>query len=625
MTSQPYASPATCVAFCILTTIAGAQISDSSFEFSSPGNPPGAAWTVVAGTAVIEGTANATAFFPTHGDEYLRMDAGGISGAGVTVGYGPHTFGVAQVKQTFVTPSFYDIGISIDWEFVLTETIGSSYNDFASIDIIDMGGGLVANVLFVNSGYSGGTPPPPFTNVPGAGAGSIAWVPNQTIFATQIDGNPAPAGFKRAYVDLSSLLLPGTAYSLEITVANAVDAVSAPTLLVDNVRLLVGQKNQSNGSLRILGSSHVDGTDFGGDWGSDLNQIGPYEFYTENGARIAFRARSFVEDTPWALFAGPVQYTGTFLAGVGTVNLDIGSPAFATVIDGIAPGGGDDIIGTISFNVNFIEGQVAASTPPGTEVGYQALMLVPSASNPIVLSAATEVVVGGTGSAYGSSYHPRIPTATSNLNLGDDSFATIIFSNAGFNGFDFYGSSYTKCYVGSNGYVTFLSGDTSHLESGASMLSDEPRMALLWDDLNPSTTGNGSVEYAATAQTLTIAWNDVSEYTFIGSRNNFAVQLYDNDSFTFYYGSTSPDDGLVGVSPGYIFTSPNTENSNVDWSSSSYFGGSRGTVSFNTEKFERFRFADIAGLFRDKLDIATVRRIHFEPGPLGYTYFTGLR
>ena len=313
---------------------------------------------------------------------------------------------------------------------------------------------------------------------------------------------------------------------------------------------------------------------------------------------------------------------------MGTVNLNFSSSSFTTVLDGIAPGGGDDIIGTISYYTNILEGQIAPTTPVGTQVGYQALMLVPSAPNPIVLSAATEVVVGGT-SINGPSFHPRMPSGATNLNLGDDDSGAIDFATAGFSGFSYYGTGYTQCFAGSNGYVTFGSGDLSLGEAGAAMLSGQPRISPLWDDLNPSTTsasGNGSVNYSASFQTLTISWNAVGEFGFVGARNNFAVQLYSNDSFTLYYGSTSPDDGLVGISPGGLPVPLNTEHSNVDWSGNSYYGGSRGTVNPGTARFERFAYADLAGLLRDKLDIATVRRIHFAPdGVGGYTFFTGLR
>jgi hypothetical protein len=255
-------------------------------------------------------------------------------------------------------------------------------------------------------------------------------------------------------------------------------------------------------------------------------------------------------------------------------------------------------------------------------------MLVPSASNPIALTAATDVIVGGT-SNYGSSFQPRIPSGATDLGLGDDDYGNIDFGVVGFPTFSFYGNAFTYCLVGSNGYVTFINGDTSLSESGSAMLSQEPGIALLWDDLSPSTTsssGNGSVNYSASFSTLTISWNDVSDYSFVGSRNNIAVQLYNDDSFTLFYGSTTPEDGLVGISPGNLTPPANTEHSNANWSAFSYFGGGRGTVSPGTAEFERFRYADLAYLIRDTCDIATVRRIHFEPdGSGGYTYFTGLR
>ena len=48
--------------------------------------------------------------------------------------------------------------------------------------------------------------------------------------------------------------------------------------------------------------------------------------------------------------------------------------------------------------------------------------------------------------------------------------------------FPFCGTDYTDVFIGSNGYLTFGAGDTDLSESVGDLLSQEPRIAALWDD-----------------------------------------------------------------------------------------------------------------------------------------------
>ena len=119
--------------------------------------------------------------------------------------------------------------------------------------------------------------------------------------------------------------------------------------------------------------------------------------------------------------------------------------------------------------------------------------------------------------------------------------------------------------------------------------------------------------------------------------NNFAIQLYQQAPqsttpagvFTIYFGSTTMDDGLTGISPGGLpAPDPNTVSSNVDWTSLAASNGARGVIPAGSAKFEKFATND-NGSLRDTLDLMSiggVKCITFVPdGAGGYTYFVGTR
>ena len=81
---------------------------------------------------------------------------------------------------------------------------------------------------------------------------------------------------------------------------------------------------------------------------------------------------------------------------------------------------------------------------------------------------------------------PTDPTNATVLTLDDDDYAVVTLSGVQVS---LYGTSYSQFYVGSNGYITFNSGDTDTGES----LDDhfeQPRISGLFDDLDPETVGS---------------------------------------------------------------------------------------------------------------------------------------
>lgn len=129
------------------------------------------------------------------------------------------------------------------------------------------------------------------------------------------------------------------------------------------------------------------------------------------------------------------------------------------------------------------------------------------------------------------------------LSLGDDTFAAVSLDFA----FPFFGTSYNQMFVGSNGFITFGSGDTTIVESVSEFLNKQPRIAGFWDDLNPG--AGGIVDATGDANSMVVSFTGVPEFFNTGA-NTFSVTLFSNGNIDLTFGSMTSNDGIVGVSPG---------------------------------------------------------------------------
>lgn len=162
------------------------------------------------------------------------------------------------------------------------------------------------------------------------------------------------------------------------------------------------------------------------------------------------------------------------------------------------------------------------------------------------------------------------------------------------------------------------------------------RIAPVWDDLQPDGVA-GLVKTTQTASTFTVSWSGVTELNNGLHGNNFAIQMYQGVSggapagtFTIYFGSTTMADGLCGISPGGLPAPAAGTVASQNWSQTPFSLEARGTIPPGAAKFQRFGYADTAGLLLDKFDMMTLGegtpRITFVPdGSGGYTFVTGTR
>ena len=134
------------------------------------------------------------------------------------------------------------------------------------------------------------------------------------------------------------------------------------------------------------------------------------------------------------------------------------------------------------------------------------------------------------------------------------------------------GQTYNSLWVNSNGSVSFGAGSTDFSESVADHLNGPPRIAGLWDDLNP--TAGGTVTFDEDNFSFYVNFTDVPEF-FQTTPNTFTIRIDkrptpkpvtvdDPDDappappgnrFEVTYGVISAADGLAGYSCGGAVTS----------------------------------------------------------------------
>ena len=117
--------------------------------------------------------------------------------------------------------------------------------------------------------------------------------------------------------------------------------------------------------------------------------------------------------------------------------------------------------------------------------------------------------------------------------------------------FRFYGKTYTRMFVGSDGHLTFNAPDsTSTARDLDRLISGPPHIAPLFADLDPSAaSGNGGVYVLAGKTKIVVTWLDVPEF---GTTNHNTVQavLYPDGRITFAFGRIDAREAVVGVAPG---------------------------------------------------------------------------
>ncbi|MEE9393292.1 MAG: hypothetical protein V3W41_12380 [Planctomycetota bacterium] len=584
-------------------------------------------WTAVpAANVTISSTADSR--FPSDGAQFAVLRSS-QTGPGVP-GYGPHLPGAGSgqsvvLSRTFTRPTGVNCEVQIDWTLLNNEGSGSSFNDFISIDIIDVASNtLVQNMVFADTGFLAGTPN--YNGVPGAGNGEIAYVDSQSAIFGSSYFEPLPHGFKRARAELGLSTLAGQALRIDVTVGNGNDGSFSSTVYVDNFKVLSGGSNSGAGALRVLGASSSDGTQFSGDSGGDNVMDGPIDFTIRPGQRIALRTSASSGGVAFAILTGTVRNDGSDF-GFDEFNLNV-SAGINTLVDGLNPSNPFDVLfGTLNEDFSFIEGALPITALAG-EFGIIAIFADPTSATGLEGTATTRVEVKtDVGIPLGSTQ----VLDSGGSPLSDDDFGAVDLTGMSGGGFTFYGTLYTECFVGSNGYVTFGSGDADFTASVTEMYTQEPRIAPLWTDFSPNTTTNVIISSEVTLRTTTISWDGLAEFSSSVEGNSFSVQLHSNGSISIAWDRLTADVGVVGISPGGLAAPTGfLLDSTVGFSGIGLFNGNDTTLGDTTPFFQVFGLASSSNNDTGPSDIMTLgingpARLSFVPDGTGYRGFAGTR
>lgn len=193
--------------------------------------------------------------------------------------------------------------------------------------------------------------------------------------------------------------------------------------------------------------------------------------------------------------------------------------------------------------------QVAKSTDGGLTWPQRVNPVVPAPGEVFDLhSIPLRFQPNGNGAYDVNSFAPPFDTDLgTNLGLSDDSF---VEQPLGFT-FPFHGVNYTSVFVGSNGYVTFGGGDTNFIESVGAFVNGLPRIAALWDDLNPGVRGGVFFKTLTSPNRAVITWSEVPEFFDFGT-NTVQVTLFESGEITMRYNGITLEDALVGIGPGAV-------------------------------------------------------------------------
>ena len=149
-----------------------------------------------------------------------------------------------------------------------------------------------------------------------------------------------------------------------------------------------------------------------------------------------------------------------------------------------------------------------------------------------------------TGCRQAISALPTDPTGGSALSLSDDGSATVPVG--GGQSVVLYGTPWTSFSVNANGNITFGVADGDYTETLDEHF-DLPRIAGLYDDLNP--TAGGSVSWKQLADRMAVTWAGVPEYSTTND-NTFQIEMFFDGRIRISWLTIAALDGIAGVSDG---------------------------------------------------------------------------
>lgn len=206
--------------------------------------------------------------------------------------------------------------------------------------------------------------------------------------------------------------------------------------------------------------------------------------------------------------------------------------------------------GLTSHGMDIDIGSIAVLFDDGTFVSLNDLADLFKPDFPNTLVRYTPTLPPAYSLAYAATAVALAPSGT-DLALDGMGDETVVAKPLPFD-FPFYGTTFptgTNLYISDNGSITIGSPDPSDtFETETQLSAGSPRIAAMWDDLDP--TAGGAVWYDSTvAGQVTVKWLGIPEFGFPDT-NSFAVTLYQSGDIDMVYETLNMFDGLTGLSPG---------------------------------------------------------------------------
>ena len=149
-----------------------------------------------------------------------------------------------------------------------------------------------------------------------------------------------------------------------------------------------------------------------------------------------------------------------------------------------------------------------------------------------------------------ASFDAAAADAGSRIDLSDDDTRQITLPFA----FPFFGASYQRMFVNSDGNLTFTAGDdASNDRSLGRVTAGPPRIAGLFRDLDPSKSQDG-VRALLDADRVVVSWSRVPEYTDtgIGPLQTFQIRIFPDGRIEVAFSGVTSREAVVGISPGRL-------------------------------------------------------------------------
>jgi hypothetical protein len=142
---------------------------------------------------------------------------------------------------------------------------------------------------------------------------------------------------------------------------------------------------------------------------------------------------------------------------------------------------------------------------------------------------------------------PTIPAGGTVVAQGDNTFTQVTLAGSPPPTVRLYGQSYSSFFVGSNGYITFNSGDSTAAETLARHFGPMPRISALFDDLAPTA---GQCSWRQLPDRVAVTWLSCPLSGMPAVQSTFQIEMFFDGRIRITYLNVGSGGGIAGLSRG---------------------------------------------------------------------------